>query len=148
MYVCMCVCVCVCGCVCIVSWVGWCKWVAWVAWVAWWIEFKQCFFGRATWQIALCLYYKSSSLARAPSHFFFWQGYLTDSPMFLLQVILIGACAISFVPRRTGSDNVCVCVWVFVCVCVCLCVCVCVCEHIYMSSRGPRWTSCGDGAWW
>jgi hypothetical protein len=30
-----------------------------------------------------------------------WQGYLTDSPMCVLQVVLIGACAMSFVPRPT-----------------------------------------------
>ena len=30
------------------------------------------------------------------------QGYLTDSPMFVLQVILIGVCSLSFVPCRTG----------------------------------------------
>jgi hypothetical protein len=31
-----------------------------------------------------------------------WQGYLTDSPMSALQAVLVGACAMSFVPRRTG----------------------------------------------
>jgi hypothetical protein len=31
-----------------------------------------------------------------------WQGYLTDSPMCALQVVLLGACAMSFVPRPIG----------------------------------------------
>jgi len=31
-----------------------------------------------------------------------WQGYWTNSPMCVLQVVLIGACAMSFVPRTTG----------------------------------------------
>jgi hypothetical protein len=31
-----------------------------------------------------------------------WQGYLTDRPMCALQAVLVGACAMSFVPRRTG----------------------------------------------
>jgi hypothetical protein len=31
-----------------------------------------------------------------------WQGYLTDSPMFALQLVLIGACVMSFVPCRTS----------------------------------------------
>jgi hypothetical protein len=31
-----------------------------------------------------------------------WQGHLTDSPMCALQAVLVGACAMSFVPRRAG----------------------------------------------